>query len=77
MSIKIDFQHLNIKEIIPQNWFKNIDKSSVWVTGYKMANINPSDFQQKYKMINLGKALAVLIFGKLNYLDTTINLRLA
>lgn len=63
-------EQFNIHQIFPSDWFKDPNRSSVWLSGYKMFRLTIQDFILGPKIINLDNARVIMTYGKISYLDS-------
>jgi hypothetical protein len=63
-----------IMNLISPSWFKDVDKSSIWIVGYRMMQVTQNDFiqlQPMQQMIDLGDVRAIFNYGSLSYMDAS------
>lgn len=57
--------------LISPNWFKDVNKSSIWIVGYRMMQVALQDFTQSQPIIDLGDVRAIFNYGSLSYMDAS------
>jgi hypothetical protein len=62
-------EQLNLTDFISPDWFKDKNKSAVWIRSYRIFRI-PMESIKKIETINLSDVKAVILPGILHYLDT-------
>lgn len=62
-------QRISLSTFLPEDWFAQPEQSSVWITGFQIANVAAENFSTPFTKINLGDVVALILFGELNYLD--------
>jgi Apea-like HEPN len=63
-----------IMDLISPNWFKDVNKSSIWIVGYRMMQVTQEDFIQSQPMqsiIDLGEVRVIFNYGSLTYMDAS------
>jgi len=62
-------EKFDIHQMTPTHWFKDPNSSSVWLSGYKMFRLTSQDFVLGPKIMDLENARAIMIYGRVSYLD--------
>lgn len=57
--------------MIPQSWFTQTSKSSIWVTGYLVIVVPGEHFASGPKIMDLNLIRAILLNGTVKYLDSS------
>lgn len=65
-------EEFNIHRMVPASWFKDFNRSSVWLSGYKMFRLSAQDFALGPKIIDLDSVRVMMTYGKVSYLDTAV-----
>jgi len=62
-------QQITLSTILPASWFTQPENSSVWITGFQIANVAAVNFPTPFTEINIGDILAVILYGELTYFE--------
>src|SRR6266567_2096216 len=60
-----------IMNLISPGWFKDVNKSSIWIVGYRMMQVALKDFTQGQSILDLGDVRAIFNYGSLSYMDAS------
>ncbi len=60
-----------IMNLISSSWFKDVNKSSIWIVGYRMMQVSLKDFTQSQPTIDLGDVRVIFNYGSLSYMDAS------
>lgn len=66
----VEFVELKPSDLVPDDWFNNPKESSIWISGYRMLRVFPSDFPTGPKHFDLHRVRVFLSYGSLSYLDS-------
>jgi hypothetical protein len=60
-----------VMNLISPSWFKDLNRSSIWIVGYRMMQVALKDFTQGQRIIDLGDVRAIFNYGSLSYMDAS------
>src|SRR6266567_5271826 len=60
-----------VMNLISPRWFKDVNKSSIWIVGYRMMQVARKDFTQGQSILDLGDVRAIFNYGSLSYMDAS------
>lgn len=68
--LNLGIENITIQQMIPDGWKINIERSSVWLSGYRMMRLSKKDFIAGPKIIDLVDSRLMFVYGKINYLNS-------
>lgn len=65
-----EHKQFQVQDWAKESWFNDKDNSSLWVSAYRVFRIPKETFTSGPIVIELSKLVAILLYGKMNYLHT-------